>query len=102
LTPEVDLQLPDHLVEKIEIAAKALSKSRTEIVDNALRQYLQEFEGDEEVKEEVVELYLHDEIGFDLLKQIIGQQDAESAREAKALLEQGEDLVDGLTDILPD
>jgi len=94
--------LPDHLVEKIEIAAKALSKSRTEIVDNALRQYLQEFEGDEEVKEEVVELYLHDEIGFDLLKQIIGQQDAESAREAKALLEQGEDLVDGLTDILPD
>jgi metal-responsive CopG/Arc/MetJ family transcriptional regulator len=102
LTPKVDVQLPDHLIEKIEVAAKALSKSRTEIVETALQQYLQELEGDEEFKEAAVELYLHDEIGFKFLKQIIGQQDAESARAAKALLEQEEDLGDGLADILSD
>lgn len=102
MTPEVDIQLSDHLIEKIEVAAKALSKSRTEIVETALRQYLQELEGDEEFKEAAIELYLHDEIGFDLLKQIIGQQDAESARAAKNLLEQGDDLGDGLADIRSD
>jgi metal-responsive CopG/Arc/MetJ family transcriptional regulator len=102
LTPKVDVQLPDHLIEKIEVAAEALSKSRTEIVEKALQQYLEELEGDEEFKEGVVELYLQDEIGFELLKQIIGQQDAESARAAKALLERGEDLGDGLADIRSD
>jgi len=102
LTREVDVQLPDHLIEKVDVAAEALSNSRTAIVEKALQQYLQELEGDEEFKEAAVELYLHDEIGFELLKQIIGQQDAESARAAKALLEQGEDLGDGLADIRSD
>jgi metal-responsive CopG/Arc/MetJ family transcriptional regulator len=102
LTPKIDVQLPDHLIEKIEVAAEVLSKSRTEIVEKALRQYLEELEGDEEFKEAAVELYLHDEIRFELLKQIIGQQDAESAWEAKTLLKQGEDLGDGFADILSD
>ena len=99
MTPEVDIQLSDHLIKKIEVAAKALSTNRTEIIEKALQQHLQELEGDEEFKEAAIELYLHDEIGFEILKQIIGQQDAESAREAKALLERGEDLGDGLAEI---
>lgn len=102
MTQDINLNLSEKLIEKIDVAANALSKSRTEIVEKALQQYLQELEGDEEFKEAAVELYLHDEIGFELLKQIIGQQDAENTRAAKTLLEQGEDLGDGLTDIRSD
>ena len=102
MTQDINLNLSEELIEKVDVAAEILNTSRTEIVETALQQYLQKREGDEEFKERAVELYLHDEIGFEFLKQIIGQQDAESAREAKPLLERGEDLGDGLADIRSD
>ena len=65
----------------------------------ALRTYLREIEDQEGSKEAVVELYLDDEIGFDVLKDLIGRQDAESIRASKALLEQGDELAQELADL---
>lgn len=96
MTEKVNFRLPDELVEKADIAAEITHKNRTEIVKEALQRYLQEVEDDEQFKEAVVELYLDDQIGFELLREFIGRQDAESVRTSKTLVEQGDDLADDL------
>jgi len=86
-------------VEKADIAAEVTHKDRTEIIVEALQEYLEEVEDDEKFKEAVVELYLDDQIGFDVLKEFIGRQDAESVQASKTLLDQGDELADELADL---
>jgi len=95
-TTRVNFRIPDELVEKADVAAKITHKNRTEIVTEALRSYLDEIEDEDAFNEEIVELYLEDEIDFDVLKTFIGRQDAEAVRTSKAVLDQGEDLADEL------
>lgn len=98
-TTRVNFRLPEDLIEKADVAAEVSKKNRTEIVKEALQEYLDDIEDDEKFKEAVVELYLDDQIGFDILKEFIGRQDAESIRASKAILEQGEDLADDLAEL---
>jgi metal-responsive CopG/Arc/MetJ family transcriptional regulator len=99
MSRKVNFRLPDDLVEKTDVAAKVSHKNRTEIVKEALQEYLQEVEDQEEFEEAVIELYLDDEIGFDTLKEFIGRQDAESVRASKNLLDQGDELADELAEL---
>lgn len=98
-TTRVNFRLPDELVEKTDVAAEVTHKNRTEIIVEALQDYLEDVEDDEKFKEAVVELYLDDQIGFDVLKEFIGRQDAESVQASKTLLDQGDDLADELADL---
>ncbi|TQQ83243.1 ribbon-helix-helix protein, CopG family [Halonotius terrestris] len=95
----VNFRLPEELVEKADIAAEVGKTNRTEIVKQALLAYFEEVETEEGFKEAVVDLYLDDEIGFDVLKSVIGRQDAESVRASKTLLEDGEELADDLAEL---
>lgn len=95
----VNFRLPEDLVERADVAAEVTHKNRTEVVKEALREYLEEVEDDESFKESVVELYLEDRIGFETLKEFVGRQDAESVRSSKRVLDQGEDLADDLADL---
>ncbi|MDY6779135.1 MAG: ribbon-helix-helix protein, CopG family, partial [Halobacteria archaeon] len=94
MTSKVNFRLPDDLIEKADVAAEVTHKNRTEIVKEALREYLEEVESDEKFKESVVDLYLDDEISFEVLKEFVGRQDAESVRASKKLLEQSDELAD--------
>jgi len=94
----VNFRLPEELVEKADVAAEITHKDRTEIVREALRQYLQQVEDDEKFKEAVVELYLDQQISFDVLKEFIGKQDAEAVKASKTILDQGEELADELAE----
>lgn len=98
-TTRVNFRLPDDLLEKADIAAEITHKSRTDILKEALQEYLDEVEDTEEFKEAVVDLYLDDEISFDILKEFIGRQDAEAVRASKTLLDDGEALADELADL---
>lgn len=95
----VNFRLPADLIEKADAAAKITHKDRTEIVTEALIDYLDELEREEEFKEEIVELYLDDEIEYGVLKEFVGRQDAESIRASKMLLEAGDDLAEDLADL---
>jgi metal-responsive CopG/Arc/MetJ family transcriptional regulator len=98
-TTRVNFRLPEDLIEKADIAATVAQKNRTEIVTEALREYLNEIEDEEAFKEDVVELYLADEIEFETLQQFVGRQDAESVRASKALLDEGEALAEELAEL---
>ncbi|NHN60219.1 MULTISPECIES: CopG family ribbon-helix-helix protein [Halorussus] len=98
-TTRVNFRLPDELVEKADVAAEVTHKNRTDIIVEALQDYLEEVEDDEKFKEAVIELYLDDQIGFDVLKEFIGRQDAESVRASKTLLDQGDELADELAEL---
>lgn len=95
----VNFRLPEELVEKADVAAEVTHKNRTEIVKEALQEYLEQVEDDEKFKEAVVELYLDQQIGFDTLKEFIGRQDAEAVKASKTILDQGEDLADDLAEL---
>lgn len=97
-TSHVNFRLPEELLEKADVAAEVTHKNRTEIVVEALRAYLDDVE-DEQFSEQVVELYLDDEIGFDVLQEFVGRQDAESVRASRALLDDGEELADEMADL---
>jgi metal-responsive CopG/Arc/MetJ family transcriptional regulator len=96
---KVNFCLPEELVKKADVAAEVTKKNRTEIVKEALQEYLAEIEGDTRFKEAIVELYLDDQIGFDVLKDFICRQDAESVRASKTLLDQGDALADDLAEL---
>lgn len=98
-TTRVNFRIPDELVEKADATAKITHKNRTEIVTEALRIYLNEIEDEDAFKEEIVELYLEDELSFEVLKEFVGRQDAEAVRASKTVLDQGEDLADELAEL---
>ena len=98
-TTRVNFRLPDDLLEKADVAAEITQKNRTDIITEALQEYLDEVEEDEEFKEAVVDLYLDDRIGFEVLKEFLGRQDAEAVRASKSVLDQGEELADEMAEL---
>jgi predicted DNA-binding protein len=98
-TTRVNFRLPDDLLEKADVAAEITHKNRTDIITEALQEYLDEVEDDAEFKEAVVDLYLDDRIGFEVLKEFLGRQDAEAVRASKSVLDQGEELADEMAEL---
>jgi len=98
-TKRVNFRLPEELIVQADVAAEVTHKNRTEILIEALRQYLEEKESDESFREAVVELYLDDQIKFEKLVEVIGRQDAESVRASKNVLDRGEELADDLAEL---
>jgi len=98
-TTRVNFRLPEDLIQKADVAAEVSRKNRTEIVKEALQEYFTEIEDDETFQEAVVELYLDGQIGFDVLTEFIGRQDAEAVKASKTLLDQGDELADELADL---
>jgi len=98
-TSRVNFRIPEELIEKADVAAQITHKNRTEIVTEALRNYLENIEDNEAFKEDIVDLYLDEQIGFETLQEFIGRQDAESVRASKTLLDQGDELADSLAEL---
>lgn len=91
-TTRVNFRIPDELLEKADVAARIAHKNRTELVTEALREYLDGVEDEEVFKEELVELYLEDEIAYEVLKSFVGRRDAEAIRASKTILDHGDEI----------
>lgn len=90
----MNLRLPEKLVEEADGVAEVKHKNRTELIKEALDDYLRKHKGGEEFKKEIVDLYLEGEISYEVLKTIIGRENAEAARSSKEILERGEEIAD--------
>jgi metal-responsive CopG/Arc/MetJ family transcriptional regulator len=99
MSTKVNFRLPEELVEKADVAAEVSRKNRTEIVKEALQEYLKQVEDDDKFKEAVVELYIDNQISFEVLVEFIGRRDAEAVKSSKNILEGGEELADELADL---
>lgn len=98
-TRRVNFRLPEELITQADIAAEVTHKNRTEVLIEALQQYLEEKESEESFREAVIELYLDDQIDFEDLVDVIGRQDAEAVRSSKNILDRGEELAEELADL---
>lgn len=97
-TTPVNFRLPEDLLRQADVAAEVTHRNRTEVVIEALREYLDSVEDDEAFRETVVDLYLDDEIGDEALEAVVGTQDAAAVRSSKELLERGEEIVGDLAE----
>lgn len=99
MTIRVNFRLPERLLEKADVTAEATHRDRTEIMKEALREYLGNFEDDENFKQNVVELYLDEELGFEQMKAVIGKKDAESVKATSEILNNSEEKASKLADL---
>ena len=90
----INLRLPEELVRETDGVASVENKNRTELIKEALNDYLRRKESEDEFKDNIVDMYLDDVISFDVLKAVIGKKDSEAARASKEILEGGEDIAE--------
>ncbi|KXB04621.1 CopG family transcriptional regulator [candidate division MSBL1 archaeon SCGC-AAA382A03] len=93
-TKRINVRLPERLVREADGIAKVEHKNRTELIKEALNDYLQKFEREEEFKEKIVDLYLDGSISYDILEAVIGKRDAVAVKTSRNILERGSELAD--------
>ncbi len=98
LMGKVKFKLPDDLLERADLAADINDGTRKELFKDALVAYLDDLEEQDAYRKAVIEKYLDDAITFDVLKGLLGRQDAEAIKASKTLLEGGDTVASDLAD----
>ncbi len=87
----VHFQSPEYLVERLDAIADLFDKDRTDLLVEAIREYLEETAESETFQELVATKYYDDQLEFETVKQLVGAETAQRLRLLKADLE-GEPL----------
>ena len=82
-------------MDRADSLAEVLDTDRTDVLIDALRDYLREAAHDDEVKQEIADAYYDDRITFDELADLVGHEEAANFRVLKKQLEaDAEELAD--------
>ncbi|MWV38656.1 hypothetical protein [Natrialba sp. INN-245] len=87
----VHFQSPQYLVERLDAVADLFDKDRTDLLVEAIREYLEETAESETFQELVATKYYDDQLEFETVTQLVGAETAQRLRLLKADLE-GEPL----------
>jgi len=87
----VHFQSPEYLVERLDAVAELFDTDRTDLLVEAIREYLEETADSETFQELVATKYYDDQLEFETVKQLVGTETAQRLRLLKADLE-GEPL----------
>lgn len=92
----VQFRAPTRLVDRADSLAAVFGSDRTDVLLDALREYLREAAHDDEIKQEIAGAYYDDEISFEQLKSLVGKEEAANFRVLKAQLDESlaEDLAE--------
>jgi predicted transcriptional regulator len=91
----VQFRAPRSLVDRADSLAEVLDTDRTDVLIDALRDYLRSTAHDDEVKQEIADAYYDDRITFDKLADLVGHEEAANFRVLKEQLEtDAEELAD--------
>lgn len=93
----VQFRAPSRLIDRADSLADVFGSDRTDILIEALREYLRDAAHDDEIKQEIAGAYYDDEISFEQLKALVGKEEAANFRVLKRQLD--EELTDELADI---
>ncbi|RBI60748.1 hypothetical protein DMJ13_17505 [halophilic archaeon] len=83
----VHFQSPEYLVERLDAIAELFDKDRTDVLVEAIREYIDETADSETFQELVATKYYNDQLDFETVKQLIGAETAQRLCLLKADLE---------------
>jgi hypothetical protein len=83
----VHFQSPEYLVERLDAVADLFDKDRTDLLVEAIREYLEETADNETFQELVATKYYNDQLEFETVTQLVGTETAQRLRLLKADLE---------------
>ena len=83
----VHFQSPEYLVDRLDAIADLFDKDRTDLLVEAIREYIADTADSETFKELVATKYYDDQLEFETVKQLVGAETAQRLRLLKADLE---------------
>ena len=89
----VHFQSPEYLVERLDAIADLFDKDRTDVLVEAMREYIKDTADSETFQELVATKYYDDQLDFETAKQLVGTETAQRLRLLKS------DLADEPLDI---
>ncbi len=87
----VHFQSPEYLVDRLDAIAELFDKDRTDLLVEAIREYIEETADSETFQELVATKYYDNQLEFETVKQLVGAETAQRLHLLKADLE-GEPL----------
>jgi len=83
----VHFQSPEYLVDRLDAIAELFDKDRTDLLVEAIREYIEDTADSEMFQELVATKYYDDQLEFETVKQLVGAETAQRLRLLKADLE---------------
>jgi predicted DNA-binding protein len=80
----VHFHSPEHLVDRLDEMAEVFGRDRTDLLVEAMREYIEEKEDSERFRNSVASRYYDDEIGFETVKRLVGTETAQRFRLLKS------------------
>lgn len=94
----VQFRAPEQLIEQADVLATAEDRDRTDVLIDALRNYLSDSTESDDVKRDLANAYYEESIGYEEIKKILGPKEAENLRILKDQLE-NRDLAEEVADL---
>ena len=82
----VHFRAPEQLIEQADALAIAEDKNRTDVLVEALREYLANASDEERVRQAIANAYYEGRLEFDQVKAIVGVETAQNVRVLKTQL----------------
>ena len=76
----VHFQSPEYLVDRLDAIAELFDTDRTDLLIEAMREYIEETADSESFQELVATKYYDDQLEFDTVKQLVGTETAQRLR----------------------
>jgi len=83
----VHFQSPEYLVDRLDAIADLFDTDRTDLLVEAIREYIEETANSETFQELVATKYYDNQLEFETVKQLVGAENAQRLRLLKADLE---------------
>ena len=83
----VHFQSPEYLVDRLDAIAELYDTDRTDLLVEAIREYIEDTADSETFQELVATKYYDDQLAFETVKQLVGAETAQRLRRLKADLE---------------
>jgi hypothetical protein len=83
----VHFQSPEYLIERLDAIADVFDKDRTDLLVEAIREYIEGTADSEGFQELIAMKYYDDQLEFEAVKQLVGPETAHRFRLLKADLE---------------
>ena len=80
----VHFQSPEYLVERLDAIADLFDKDRTDVLVEAMREYIEDTANSETFQELVATKYYDDQLDFETAKQLVGAETAQRLRLLKS------------------